>query len=260
MFAELCESSKKVPAGQLVEQFLNLHQNMQKAASLTKSLVTRTPEAKGNDKFCLQNPFPEICHNFTNKNAASWIQAAIDSELSNFCLFIKEGKKGVLDDEKSHYIILENNPKNCEGENHSPKNKQSTKTNGPSGPDSSGRRSVTKSKQQLPATRRTNIKREEWSKGSGLKEAANLAEKLLSSSRAWFMNFLEDSLSKGVGLNTVDGNSEIADLLGQLKRVNQWLDDMVKLGNRVDERVEGLKKKLYRFLLDHVDDSILGGK
>ncbi|MCD7456894.1 hypothetical protein HAX54_033544 [Datura stramonium] len=260
MFAELCESSKKVPAGQLVEQFLNLHQNMQKAAAVTKSLVTRTPEAKGNDKFCVQNPFPEICHNFTNKNAASWIQAAIDSELPNFCLFIKEGKKGNLDNEKSHYIILEDNPKISEAEKHSPKNNQSTKTNGPSGPDSIGRRSVSKSKQHLPATRRTTIEREEWSKGSGLKEAANLAEKLLVSSQTWFLNFLEDSLNKGFGLNTVEGNAEIAGLLGQLKKVNQWLDDMVKLGNKVDERVEGLKKKLYRFLLDHVDSSILGGK
>lgn len=260
MFAQLCEASKKVPAGQLVEQFLNLHQNMQKAAAVTKSLVTRTPEAKGNDKFCLQNPFPEICDNFTNKNAASWIQAAIDSDLSNFCLLIKEGKKENLDSEKSHYIILENNPKITEAENHSPINKPSIKTNGPSGPDSSGRRSVSRSKQHLPATRRTNIKRKEWSRESGLKEAANLAEKLLSSSRAWFLNFLEDSLSKGFGLNTVEENSEIAGLLGQLKRVNQWLDDMVKLGNRVDERVEGLKKKLYRFLLNHIDSTILGGK
>ncbi|KAK4372241.1 hypothetical protein RND71_007625 [Anisodus tanguticus] len=237
MFAELCESSKKVPAGQLVEQFLNLHQNMLKAAAVTKSLATRTPAAKGSDKFCLQNTFPEISHNFTNKNAASWIQAAIDSELSNFCLFIKEGKKGILDNEKSHYIILENNPKISEAENHSPKNKKSPKTNGPSGPDSNGRRSVSQAKQYLPATRRTNIEREEWSKGSGLKEAANLAEKLLSSSRAWFLNFLEDSLNKGFGLSTAEGNSEIASLLGQLKRVNQWLDDMVKLGNTVDERL-----------------------
>ncbi|XP_009792715.1 uncharacterized protein LOC107808967 isoform X2 [Nicotiana tabacum] len=261
MFAELCESWKKVPAGQLVEQYLNLHENMQKAAAVVKSLVMRrTPEAKGSDKFCLQNPFPEVCHNFTNKNAASWIQAAIDSELSNFCLFIKEGKKGDLDNEKSHYVILENNRKNSEAENQSPKNKQSPKTNGPSGPDSGGRRSVSHSKQRLPATRRTNTEREQWSKGSGLKEAAILAEKLLASSRAWFLNFLEDSLNKGFGLNTVEGNSEIAGLLGQLKRVNQWLDDMVKLGSRVDERVEGLRKKLYRFLLDHVDSSILGGK
>ncbi|OIT07872.1 PREDICTED: uncharacterized protein LOC109225036 [Nicotiana attenuata] len=261
MFAELCESSKKVPAGQLVEQYLNLHENMQKAAAVVKSLVTRrTPEAKGSDKFCLPNPFPEICHNFTNKNAASWIQAAIDSELSSFCLFIKEGKKGNLDNEKSHYIILENNPKNSEAENQSPKNKQSPKTNGPSGHDSSGRRSVSHSKQHLPAIRRTKTEREQWSKGSGLKESAILSEKLLASSRAWFLNFLEDSLNKGFGLNTVEGNSEIPGLLGQLKRVNQWLDDMVKLGSRVDERVEGLRKKLYRFLLDHIDSSILGGK
>lgn len=259
MFAELCESATRVPAGQLVEQFLNLHQNMLKAVSLTKSLAMRTPEAKENDKLCLQNAFPEICHHFTNKNAASWIQAAIDSDLSNFCLFMEEDKKENLDNEKFHYIILEKNPKISEAENRSPINKQSTKTSGPSGPDSSGKRSATKSKQHLPTTR-TNIEREECSKGSGLKEAANLAEKLLSSSRAWFLNFLEDSLSKGFGLNSMEGNSDIACLLGQLKSVNQWLDDMVKLGNRVDERVEGLKKKLYRFLLDHVDSSILGGK
>ncbi|KAK4410994.1 hypothetical protein Sango_0172400 [Sesamum angolense] len=45
-------------------------------------------------------------------------------------------------------------------------------------------------------------------------------------------------------------------LLGQLKRVNQWLDEAFQEDGRADERIESLKKKLYRFLLNHVDSAV----
>ena len=49
---------------------------------------------------------------------------------------------------------------------------------------------------------------------------------------------------------------EIASLLRQLKRVNKWLDDSVVDGVGTDERIEGLRKKLYGFLLEHVDSAV----
>jgi hypothetical protein len=46
MFAELCDTSQKVPAGLLVEQFLDLHQNIQRAGKVVNSLLnTMPPEA-----------------------------------------------------------------------------------------------------------------------------------------------------------------------------------------------------------------------
>jgi hypothetical protein len=42
--------------------------------------------------------------------------------------------------------------------------------------------------------------------------------------------------------------------------VNQWLDDLVGGGLKVDARIEGLKKKLYGFLLEYVDSATVTGK
>lgn len=62
------------------------------------------------------------------------------------------------------------------------------------------------------------------------------------------MNYLEVSLNKGFKLTKGEESGVAICLLGQLKRVNQWLDDSV-IG---DEKVENLRKKLYTFLLEHV--------
>jgi hypothetical protein len=70
---------------------------------------------------------------------------------------------------------------------------------------------------------------------------------------------MEDSLNVGFGL--CEGKiSDIAGFLGQLRRVNQWLDDLVGGGLKVDARIEGLKKKLYGFLLEYVDSATVTGK
>ena len=61
-------------------------------------------------------------------------------------------------------------------------------------------------------------------------------------------------LSNEFGLKN-EGNTEIASLLGQLKQVNHWLDNLAG-GDKVDHRVEKLRKNLYRFLLEHVNSAV----
>ncbi|KAK6162805.1 hypothetical protein DH2020_002646 [Rehmannia glutinosa] len=90
----------------------------------------------------------------------------------------------------------------------------------------------------------------------GLRHVANLAQKLISSSRAWFLDYLDLSLNDGFGLKSRDDVSKVA-VLGQLKRVNQWLDEAFQGGDSVnDERIQRLRKKLYGYLLDHVDSAV----
>ena len=259
MFAELCESSQKDSAGPLVEQFLNLHQDMQKAAmSINALLSTRLAEVESSSCCSTQPPLAEACKNFNNKNAISWVQAALETDLSKFCLFRKQDNREIRSGEKCHYIVLENSPE-MKSENHSPQNKPSPRNNGGLS-DSSAKGLPSPSRRRFSASKRMSAEREEWSKGSGLRETANLAKKLLSVSRGWFLKYLEDSLNKGFGLKREEGGAEIACLLGQLKRVNQWLDGSVEDGMEVDERIEGLRKKLYGFLLEHVDSAVVSGK
>ena len=248
MFAELCESSQKDSAGPLVEQFLNLHQDMQKAAmSINALLNTRLAEVESSSCCSSQPPLAEAFKNFANKNAILWVQAALETDLSKICLFRKQNNQEMLSGEKCHFVVLEDSLE-MKSENHSPQNKPSPRNHGGLS-DSSAKGVPSPTRRRISASKRMSAEREGWSKGSGLRETANLAKKLLSVSRGWFLKYLEDSLNKGFGLKK-EGGVEIACLLGQLKRVNQWLDGSIEDGMEVDERIEDLRKKLYSFLLE----------
>lgn len=197
-----------------------------------------------------------MCKKFTDKNATSWVQAAVGTDLSKFGLFTKEDKRGNLNGEKCHYVVLETSKK-VEVENNSPDQKRSPRNQEALISGSRLKTSPYNSRQHLPTTKKTTTEKEGQSTGNGLSQAASLAEKLLLLSGSWFLNYLDASLNDGFGLRKGEGDSQIACLLGQLKRVDQWLDDSVPDGSGANERIEGLKKKLYGFLLDNVDSAVV---
>ena len=49
-------------------------------------------------------------------------------------------------------------------------------------------------------------------------------------------------------------------LFKQLKRVNKWLDDLVGGGIEADARIDAMKKKLYKLVLEHVDSTVIAGQ
>lgn len=237
---------------------MKLNEDMQNTAVMIDELIeTRILDAKSSNSCSTQHPYPETCCNFANKNALSWVQAAVETDLSKFSLLRKEENKSIQNGQKCFYIMIENTPKKIEVENSPSNNKRSPRIHGKVISASNVKRSPPSSRQLLSVTKGVNVEAEEWCKGYGLKDAASLAEKLLSTSRGWFLNYLENFLDKNFGLMNGETNSETAGLLGQLKRVNKWLDDSFPQGHSVDERIDGLKKKLYGFLLDHVDSAIL---
>ncbi|KAL0308818.1 UNVERIFIED_CONTAM: hypothetical protein Sradi_5824100 [Sesamum radiatum] len=177
-------------------------------------------------------------------NALLWVQAAVETDLSKFSLYAKGDEKSTPKSEKCHYIVIDETPEKTE---HSPLKKPVPRVKEP----------MSQSRKRLSTRKGTNVGQESWLPGSGLKHTASLVENLLSSSRAWFLDYLEDSLDNSFGLGSSRDNScQIAVLLGQLKRVNQWLDGAFQVEGQADERIERLKKKLYRFLLDHVDSAV----
>ncbi|CAI9764939.1 unnamed protein product [Fraxinus pennsylvanica] len=261
MFAELCDSSQRDSTGQLVEQFLNLHERMKKAAIVIKALLSsRASDAKDSDYCSLQCSPLKISNNSANNNASLWVHAAVGTGLSKFSLFTEEGEKCTTNGDKHHYVRMEDTATKIDEENHSPKNKKTPLIRGSSRADSEVKGMQSCSRSTFSSTKVKSVGTEAWSQDTGLKDDANLADKLFSSSRIWFLNYLEGSLNNGFGLRTKGDSSEIAGFLGQLRRVNQWLDDAFKEGCGDDERIERLKKKLYTFLLDHVDSALLTGR
>ncbi|KAJ0039102.1 hypothetical protein Pint_24130 [Pistacia integerrima] len=261
LFTELCNSSQKLSAGALVEQFLEVHQSMHRAAAMVNSLINKNlPEAKSSTYSSLNSLFPDVWKTLTNRNAMSWVHAAIETDLSKFSLFRKPERSEIVNSDKYHFVILENTPNVTNFNNHLPESNPNPRNRGSFISDSSGKRVPSPTKQHLPSTKKMNPERKDWCKGSGLKKAASLAEKLLLVSHQWFLKYLEDSLKMGFGLGRGEGSSEIACLLRQLKRVNEWLDNVVKGGVEADDRIESLRKKLYGFLLEHVESSVVAGK
>lgn len=262
VFAELCESSQKVSAGSLVQKFLDVNQSMQITARVVDSLLNKGPhDARSSSYSCERHGLtPDMCKASASKNATSWVKAAVETNLSKFNLFRIQEKGEVLNGEKCHFVVLENAPAELNSESCSPKFKQSPRNHGSSLADSYSKSAPSSSKQFLSTARKSSSERDECLKGSRLKEAASLAQKLLLVSREWFLKYLEGSLKIGFGVKRVGRGSEMVCLLGQLKRVNQWLDNLVMDRTGEDERIEDLRKKLYRFLLEHVDSAVVSSK
>jgi len=250
MYAELCKSCQTLSAGSLVKQFLELHLSLRRVLVLFDSLLTPFPEPKPSSHSTLQCATEDTAKVPSGMNTISWVQAAIGTNLSRFNLFEKQE---VLNGEKCHYVVIENSPEDINTENATAQSKQNRVTQASSLTNSTAKR-LPSAKRKLLATKNKDAAGQDQSKEIEIKVAASLAEKLLEASSEWFLKYLEESLRNEFGLKN-EGNTEIASLLGQLKQVNHWLDNLVG-GDKVDQRVEKLRKKLYQFLLEHVNSTI----
>lgn len=116
-----------------------------------------------------------------------------------------------------------------------------------------------------------------WVRGKGMAETAELAKQVESESQRWFLNFMEgaldvgfhvatsgtssqdrgeDHLLHGAKVMSQQENSHIATMLSQLKRVNDWLDQVGDgLDSKLVETKSRLKRKIYDFLLQHVESA-----
>ncbi|KAH6813026.1 hypothetical protein C2S51_022044 [Perilla frutescens var. frutescens] len=255
MFAELCELSEKDTSGPLVEQFLSIHESIKKASEVISTLIIiRSSDANDGIDFSSQGSESGICFTPVSKNASLWVQAAIETDLSKFTLYRKGGEKGITNSEKCHYVVIENYPEKIDTDNCSTKIKQSPRSSKAVPKVKNETSHMPHSRRRVSPTKVTGAEQGAMPPASGLKHVAKLAEKLLSFSRSWFFDYLEVSLNHGFGLRR-DDTSQMAVLLGQLKRVNQWLDGAFQ-GDEGGEKIEKLRKKLYRFLLDNVDSAV----
>ena len=111
-----------------------------------------------------------------------------------------------------------------------------------------------------------------WVKGKAATQAAQLGQQLEGQAQRWFLTFMEGALDCGFripgggsdsgeeagGAKVVSQqeNCHIASMLSQLKRVNDWLDQVGDPSDtKLVETKTRLKKKIYEFLLQHVESA-----
>lgn len=198
------------------------------------------------------------------KHAASWVQAALATNLSSFVVFTREPQASRLpasSNGQHQKTILRSQPM-LVLENTS---EDATSKHGKT-------RSVANSKHVSQGTPRRTVEGlangqkqlvqppQQWVKGNGVDEVVNLAEMLQSRSRDWFLGFVERFLDSE-GESSLSDNGQIAGMLTQLKSVNDWLEEIGSNKNEGEsceisaETIDRLRKKIYEYLLTHVESA-----
>ncbi|OIW15922.1 hypothetical protein TanjilG_04457 [Lupinus angustifolius] len=266
IYSELSNSAKEQNPQPAVEQFLTLNSSLSSTKTIAESLSKPIPDSSSPDSE--RSAMEEALKVKTDrqKHAASWVQAALATNLSPFAVFTKEpqscsfpvssnshNQKAILG---SQYMLVLHN--SSEDTLSKAPGKTRPTANSKHGSQGTARRlsdvlanGHKQQVQQLP----------EWIKGNGLDEVVNLAEILQLQSRDWFLGFVERFLDTD-GDTTLSDNGQIAGMLTQLKSVNDWLDEIGS--NKEDdeescqisaETIERLRKKIYEYLLTHVESA-----
>ncbi|CAN8311724.1 unnamed protein product [Cochlearia groenlandica] len=269
-YNDLMSTAKEDDPLPVVEQFLKLNSGLKNVQMITESLsrlnsLTSSPESEENRseeavKVALEK----------KKLAASWVQAALITNLSAFSVYSSKPAKSAAS--KSKPLIILENP----GSNSNSKPRGNVQNRPTIGSKLVAQGMIRKHRENSSTQKATVIAGSEspppnWEKGNGLSEANDLAEKLQMVSQEWFLGFVErfldaDVIETSSNLNLSD-NGQIAGMLSQLKSVNDWLDE---IGSKEDqeglqevskETIDRLRKKIYEYLLTHVESAAaaLGG-
>ncbi|KAJ7980673.1 DUF936 family protein [Quillaja saponaria] len=274
IYSELSTSAKEDDPQPAVEQYLTLHATLNKTHVIADSLSKTIPDGSSPDHEKAISEEAVKVMSDRRKHAASWVQAALVTNLSSFSVFTKEPQSTLLpasspaQNQKTimgnqPILVLENSSKDASSRNHV-KTRQTTNSKlvAQATPRRLGDVLANGPKQQVPP-----LPLPEWFRGNSLDEVVDLAERLQRQSRDWFLGFVERFLDADVDTSLSD-NGQIAGMLTQLKNVNNWLDE---IGSSLDEgestnisteTIDRLRKKIYEYLLTHVESAAaaLGGQ
>uniref|UniRef100_A0A7C9A883 Uncharacterized protein n=1 Tax=Opuntia streptacantha TaxID=393608 RepID=A0A7C9A883_OPUST len=223
MFSDLCATSKAGNPLPTIDRFLSIYESASKAAGIVE-LVSSS--------HCSEAP-ETLIPTEQSKSATAWVEAALSTDLAIVSLLTGQTIEPSL-------------PK-----------------------PSSKRQSVGTTKMHSKGSSTPSASpNHTWMRGQGMKDTAELSASLRSEMEMWFLKFVEDALDAGfrvfseAGSNggtrrlSLEGGS-IAAILSQLKRINDWLDLVVKKRDeKLTEKIERLKRKIYGFVIQHVGTSL----
>ncbi|GMI64422.1 CORTICAL MICROTUBULE DISORDERING2 [Hibiscus trionum] len=277
LYSDLTTSAKEDNPQPAVDRFLTLHTSLNNARMIADSLSRTIPV--GSSPESEETPSEEAVKVASDrrKYAVSWVQAALATDMSSFSVFTKEHNSKPSHGSASaqsqktipanqNILMLESSDKNG-----------TTKSQGKTRPvvvsklvaqgllrkPGNGSALVPKAVVQPPSP-------EIWTRGNGLDEAVDMGDMLRMESQDWFLGFVEKFLDADVDSCALSDNGQIAGMLTQLKSVNDWLDEISSSKdegktetplNVSMETVDRLRKKIYDYLLTHVESAAaaLGG-
>lgn len=273
-YSELSTSAKEDDPRPAVEQFLALHASLKSALLILNSLSKTTSLGSSPES---EAPLSEDTIKVISerrKQAASWVNAALATDLSPFSVYSGQHTLASLhaalplqiqkhNAGSQPILVLENSSK-AKPVSMKPRLSVSSKGASPGAPRRVGDGPAQKVRASPPS---------EWARGNGLDEFMDLAEKLQTESQNWFLGFMERFLDVDVDTSALSDNNQIAGMLTQLKSVNDWLDEigggsLKEEGEDVEddeekeerahvssETIDRLRKKIYEYLLTHVESA-----
>lgn len=276
-YSEVSSSAKEDDPQPAVEQFLALHSSLKSALVTVNSLSKMTSVGSSPDSQEALSEETQKMVSERRKQAASWVNAALATDLSPFSVYSdrptltslptsSQSHNHKLNSGSPPFIVLENASKNA-----SPKTISKPRLSVSSKASSPGSGTPRRASDMLLSSQKARPlpPPPEWDRGNGLDEYMDLAEKLQFESQNWFLGFVERFLDADVDSTALSDNGQIAGMLTQLKSVNDWLDE-IGGGSAKDEeqeeeeeevaRVSGetvdrLRKKIYEYLLTHVESA-----
>ncbi|KAF2616693.1 hypothetical protein F2Q68_00042633 [Brassica cretica] len=234
MYNELMSTAKEDDPLPVVEQFLKLHSSLKNVQIVTESLSRLVSSTSSVEDEANRSEEAVKAALEKQKLAASWVQAALVTNLSAFSVYSTKPAAS----KSKPVIILES-----QGNNTTSKPRGNVQNRPTVVSKLVAQGMIRKSSQKATTVAAgSETPPPKWVKGNGLNEATDLAEKLQTVSQdCWD--------------------------LSQLKSVNDWLDE---IGSKEDgeglqevakETIDGLRKKIYEYLLTHVESAAaaLGG-
>lgn len=264
-YSELTNSAKEQNPQPAVEQFLTLHASLSSTRIISESLSKPIPDCSSPDYE--KGTAEEVLKvkSDRQKQAASWVQAALTTNLSSFAVFTRESQtsrppassssqnqKNVVGSQPM--LVLHNSSEDASS-------KVPAKTRLTANSKHASQGTLRKPGDGLLNGQKQLVQPPpEWVRGNSLNEVANLVEMLQLQSRDWFLGFVERFLDSD-GDTTLSGNDQIAGMLTQLKSVNDWLDEIISRKDEGEscqisaETIDRLRKKIYEYLLTHVESA-----
>lgn len=236
MFSDLCSSSKPCNPVPTIDQYLPLYNEVLSTTAAAESLCASRNADVLKDNTMLTEP---------NKLASLWVEAALATDLgvlqlinidTESLLKRKVAEKPALPQVDPSRTILSRRS-------------------------SSATPAKTNHSKVMPNPTTTPT----WTRGYGMGETADLAKALRREMHVWFLKFVEEAMDVGFRLfgenssssGDMNNKNKVAAILSQLKRINDWLDGVVKTpeAELLKEKIERLKRKIYGFVITHVESA-----
>ncbi|KAG0492196.1 hypothetical protein HPP92_005594 [Vanilla planifolia] len=269
MYSELTATAKEDNPQQAVEQFLSLHSSLAQAGLVSNSLLKTAACglcrcSSPDHSLSSPPPIPEEAIQISSdvrRRSAAWVSAALTTDLHPPSLYSHKSNVSSSSSKPPQAVVVLDNP---------PKTTIAAK--GTSASQAKPRSPAKPSAKQRGTVASAPPPAIHWEQGKGLEEGVELARTLGEEGKKWFVGFVERFLDAEAGgpERLPWDRDAIAGMLSQLKKVNDWLDEAgrgdgmekeggdsigVAVSTLPPETVDRLRKKIYEYLLTHVESA-----